>query len=101
MFGQFCSISQRDVSLSTNGLTAVTFQQALNEYRDRVGGKRIRAIRFLYVDSCELLVSRVEVFFNTKFEQTTAGMMARFVYLGIPMTVTVHQRGIFRICEEF
>lgn len=101
MFGEFYSISQRHVSLSTNGLTAATFQQALDEYRDRVGGQRVRAIRFLYVGSSEVLVSKIESHFCTKFEHTTAGFMARFVYLGIPMTVTVHERGIFRLCEEF
>lgn len=100
MFGEYCS-TQANISMSTAGLTAVSFQQALDEYRYLIGGGRIRAIRFLYVDSCETLEEKITSFFKTSFEETTAGRLAKFTYLGIPMTVSLHGRGIFRLCEEY
>ena len=86
--------------MGTN-LTPVTFQQALDEYTELVSGKQIRGIRFLYVGSCEELASKIEAFFKTKFQRTTAGQLATFYYRGTFMTVTVHQRGIFRLSESF
>ena len=99
MFGEYCSISSENVSLAR--LTPVTFQQALDEYVELVGGKRIRGIRFQYVGTCEELASKIEAFFKTKFKRTTAGNLAEFYYRGTVMTVTVHQRGIFRLSESF
>ena len=99
MFGEYCSISSENVSLSS--LTPVTFQQALDEYVELVGGKRIRGIRFQYVGSSQELASKIEAFFKTKFQRTTAGQLATFHYMGTVMTVTVHQRGIFRLSESF
>ena len=100
MFGQYCSASQRP-DMSTVGLTQVSFQDALTEYRDLVGGQRVRAICYLYIASSDVLIANIERHFSTKFEWMTCGNTARFVYLGIPMTVTVEDRGIFKLCEEF
>jgi hypothetical protein len=84
-------------------LSKVTFQEALNDYREVIGNGRIRTIMYKFNNTD--LKGLIEYHFRTKFHKSTYGDMCEISYKGIKYTIVFHcgdfDRVLFSICESY
>jgi hypothetical protein len=80
-------------------LEKVTFQEAINDYRETVGNGHIRAIMYKFNNTD--LKGLIEYHFHTKFINN----MCEISYKGIKYIITFHRgdfnRVLFSICENY